>query len=82
MACLLSETLISTDPVPEAALKHCTDAGLPPPINVAPNQGKLLHILAQIRGARRILEIGTLGGCSTSGLRGRSRPAAHLFRWR
>ncbi len=33
--------------------------------NVAPNQGKLLHLLAKIRGARRILEIGTLGGYST-----------------
>ena len=59
-----SEMLIPTDPVLEAALKHCTDAGLPS-INVAPNQGKLLHMLAQIRGARRILEIGTLGGYST-----------------
>lgn len=59
-----SETLIPSDPVLDAALKHCTDAGLPP-INVAPNQGKLLHMLAQIRGARRILEIGTLGGYST-----------------
>ncbi|WEO93553.1 O-methyltransferase [Streptomyces sp. FXJ1.172] len=39
-------------------------AGLPP-IQVAPNQGKLLNLLARIRGARRILEIGTLGGYST-----------------
>lgn len=31
----------------------------------APNQGKLLHLLARIAGARRILEIGTLGGYST-----------------
>ena len=34
-------------------------------INVAPNQGKLLHLLATIRGARNILEIGTLAGYST-----------------
>lgn len=40
------------------------DAGLPD-IAVAPNQGKLLHLLAQTAGARRILEIGTLGGYST-----------------
>ena len=59
-----SEMLIPTDPVLEAALKRCTDAGLPS-INVAPNQGKFLHMLAQIRGARRILEVGTLGGYST-----------------
>ena len=59
-----SEMVIPTDPVLEAVLKHCADAGLPS-INVAPNQGKFLHMLAQIRGARRILEIGTLGGYST-----------------
>jgi caffeoyl-CoA O-methyltransferase len=42
-------------------------AGLPA-INVAPNQGKLLYLLASIAGARRILEIGTLGGYSTTWL--------------
>ena len=36
-----------------------------PPISVTPTQGKLLHLLAQMIGARRILEIGTLGGYST-----------------
>jgi predicted O-methyltransferase YrrM len=36
-----------------------------PAINVAPNQGKLLMLLARAIGARRILEIGTLGGYST-----------------
>jgi predicted O-methyltransferase YrrM len=36
-----------------------------PPINVAPNQGKLLELLAKMRRSRRILEIGTLGGYST-----------------
>jgi predicted O-methyltransferase YrrM len=60
----ISEMLIPSDPVLEAALQQCTDAGLPP-IGVAPNQGKLLHMLVQLRGARRILEIGTLGGYST-----------------
>lgn len=39
-------------------------AGLPP-INVAPNQGKLLQLMAQMHGTRSILEIGTLGGYST-----------------
>ena len=39
-------------------------AGLPD-IAVAPNQGKFLHLVAQAVGARRILEVGTLGGYST-----------------
>lgn len=56
--------LLPPDPVLEATLKQSDAADLPP-INVAPNQGKLLHILALMRGARRILEIGTLGGYST-----------------
>ncbi|MFD9909708.1 O-methyltransferase [Streptomyces sp. NPDC059063] len=47
-----------------AALADSDAAGLPH-INVAPNQGKLLQLLARIQGARRILEIGTLGGYST-----------------
>jgi predicted O-methyltransferase YrrM len=60
----IGEILIPPDPALDAALKASVDAGLPP-INVAPNQGKLLHLLARIQGARRILEIGTLGGYST-----------------
>ena len=48
----------------DAALQATEEAGLPP-INVAPNQGKLLMLLARAIGARRILEIGTLGGYST-----------------
>src|SRR5580704_310975 len=52
------------DAVLEAPLQASAAAGLPP-IAVAPNQGKLLMLLAQLRGARTILEIGTLGGYST-----------------
>ncbi len=48
----------------DAALAASAAAGLPA-IQVAPNQGKLLHLLARVLGARRILEIGTLGGYST-----------------
>ncbi|CAL9666404.1 Catechol O-methyltransferase [Streptomyces sp. enrichment culture] len=44
-----------------------------PPHQVAPDQGKLLHLLARIQGARTILEIGTLGGYSTIWL-GRALP--------
>lgn len=52
------------DPVLEAALADSHKAGLPE-INVSPAQGKLLQLLTGISGARRILEIGTLGGYST-----------------
>jgi predicted O-methyltransferase YrrM len=56
--------LVPQDKALEAALKASAAAGLPA-INVAPNQGKLLNLLAQTAGARQILEIGTLGGYST-----------------
>ncbi|AWV03331.1 methyltransferase [Burkholderia sp. JP2-270] len=59
-----SATLVPSDDALDAALAASNAAGLPP-INVAPNQGKLLQLLATIRGARRILEVGTLGGYST-----------------
>jgi predicted O-methyltransferase YrrM len=48
----------------EAALADSRAAGLPP-INVTPNQGRMLHLIVRAMGARRILEIGTLGGYST-----------------
>ena len=51
------------DPVLEAALEDSRNAGLPE-INISPAQGKLLQLLTEIVGARRILEIGTLGGYS------------------
>ncbi|WP_432035518.1 O-methyltransferase [Streptomyces cucumeris] len=56
--------LTPADPALDAALDLSAAAGLPPH-QVAPNQGKLLHLLTRIRGARRVLEIGTLGGYST-----------------
>ncbi|MFD4260325.1 O-methyltransferase [Streptomyces sp. NPDC058534] len=52
------------DPALEAALRESEAAQLPQ-VNVTANQGKLLQLLAQIQGARTILEIGTLGGYST-----------------
>src|SRR5574340_845394 len=51
------------DPALDAALQATRDAGMPL-INVAPNQGALLQLLARLVGARAILEIGTLGGYS------------------
>jgi predicted O-methyltransferase YrrM len=59
-----TDQLVRSDPALDAALAASAAAGLPA-IHVAPNQGKLLHLLARMRGARRILEIGTLGGYST-----------------
>lgn len=61
--------LIPREPALEAALRASDEAGLPS-MQVAPNQGKLLSILARAIGARRILEIGTLGGYSTIWLAG------------
>ncbi|MEV7186774.1 O-methyltransferase [Kitasatospora sp. NPDC057542] len=58
-----SEQLVGPDPVLEAATAAADAAGLPK-IAVAPNQGKLLHLLALTQGAKRILEVGTLGGYS------------------
>jgi predicted O-methyltransferase YrrM len=59
-----SKSLLPSDSILESALEASVAAGLPA-ISVSPNQGKLLQMLAQIVGARSILEIGTLGGYST-----------------
>ncbi|MFE2478969.1 class I SAM-dependent methyltransferase [Streptomyces sp. NPDC059389] len=56
--------LVEEDDALLAANADAAAAGLPAH-QVAPNQGKLLHLLARIRGARTVLEIGTLGGYST-----------------
>ena len=45
------------------ALRDAAEAGLPK-INVSANEGKLLYVLARLAGARRVLEIGLLGGYS------------------
>jgi len=60
----LTALLVPSDPELEATLRANAAAGLPPH-DVSPTQGKLLHLLALASGARRILEIGTLGGYST-----------------
>src|SRR5574337_1488443 len=56
--------LVPADEALDAALAANKAAGLPA-IDVSPAQGKLLHLFARMIGARRILEIGTLGGYST-----------------
>ncbi|MGA3022214.1 MAG: O-methyltransferase [Thermoplasmata archaeon] len=60
----LEQKLIPTDPALEECQRSSTAAGLPN-IQVSPTQGKLLYLLAKAVGARRVLEIGTLGGYST-----------------
>jgi predicted O-methyltransferase YrrM len=60
----ICDQLIPNDPALDAALESSAASGLPG-INVTPTQGKLLHLLARLAGARNILEIGTLGGYST-----------------
>jgi predicted O-methyltransferase YrrM len=61
---LLDRLLIGGDPALSAAREASTAAGLPP-IEVSPQYGKFLYLLASAMGARRVLEIGTLGGYST-----------------
>ena len=65
----IDETLIGRDRLLEGTLTASAAAGLPP-IAVSPNQGKFLQILARAVKARRILEVGTLGGYSTVWLAG------------
>jgi predicted O-methyltransferase YrrM len=69
--------LIPADPVLDAATRLSASEGLPD-IAVAPNQGRLLNLIARIHGARRILEVGTLGGYSTIWL-ARALPADGLL---
>jgi predicted O-methyltransferase YrrM len=73
-----NDLLAPADPVLEAALQAAAAAGLPA-IHVAPNQGKLLALLAQSIGARSILEIGTLGGYSTIWMARALGPGGHLI---
>jgi predicted O-methyltransferase YrrM len=60
----ITDHLVPRDTVLEEALEANALSGLPS-IDVAPNQGKLLYLLALMKGAKRILEVGTLGGYST-----------------
>jgi predicted O-methyltransferase YrrM len=74
----ITDFLVKPDDALETALQKSSEAGFPE-ISVAPNQGKFLHLLALLRGARNILEIGTLAGYSTIWL-ARALPAdGHLI---
>ncbi len=65
--------LIGEDPVLDAALAASAQAGLPP-IAVTASQGRFLNLLLRVHGARRVLELGTLGAYSTIWM-GRALPA-------
>lgn len=60
----LNRTVVKPDDALLAAVENTRAAGMPA-IEVTAGQGKLLMLLARIHGARRVLEIGTLGGFST-----------------
>lgn len=60
----IGDQLLQADSALSSALANNARQGLPP-IDVSAAQGKMLMLLAQMAGARRILEIGTLGGYST-----------------
>jgi len=66
------EKLHTSDPLLESVIAANAEAQLPA-IDVAPNQGKLLYLLAKLANANTILELGTLGGYSTIWL-GRALP--------
>ena len=73
-----NDHLLPPDPILDESLRANAAGGLPA-IDVAPNQGKLLHLLARIQHATRILEIGTLGGYSTIWLARALPPEGHLI---
>lgn len=70
--------LFPNDRVLDSALEAIGAAGLPA-ISVSPSQGKLLQMLAQLVGARSILEVGTLGGYSTIWLARALPPGGRLI---
>jgi predicted O-methyltransferase YrrM len=74
----IADKLVKTDSALDRALETSEAAGLPA-INVSPNHGKLLHILARMVNARAILEIGTLGGYSTIWMARALQPGGRLI---
>jgi predicted O-methyltransferase YrrM len=73
----LASLFVGPDAALDAALSDAAAAGLPN-IHVSPMQGKLLHLLARLMRAERILEIGTLAGYSTVWLARALPPAGRL----
>jgi predicted O-methyltransferase YrrM len=73
-----TEQLHLSDPVLEAAMQANAAAELPA-IDLAPNQGKFLNILARLTHSKKILEVGTLGGYSTIWLARALPPGGRLI---
>ena len=69
----IEKLFVRADPFLEKNLRNADAAGLEA-IQVSPNQGKLLWLLAKLSRAQRILEIGVLGGYSATWL-GRAMPS-------
>jgi predicted O-methyltransferase YrrM len=74
---LFDRLLIDDDPALTAARDATAAAGMPA-IEVSPQYGKFLYLLAVATGARRVLEIGTLGGYSTIWLARAVGPSGHV----
>ena len=74
----LEAALLAPDAALEGALERNAAANLPA-IDVSPLQGRLLELLVRIAGARRILEVGTLGGYSTICLARGAGPAGRVI---
>jgi predicted O-methyltransferase YrrM len=74
----ITDLLVKPDDALDHALQSSAEAGLPA-ISVSPPQGKLLHLLARLQSARRILEIGTLGGYSAIWLARALAPGGRLI---
>lgn len=74
----ITDLFLAPDAALEAALAASAAEGLPS-IAVTPSQGKLLHLLAKAQGARRILELGTLGGYSAIWLARALPPGGRLI---
>lgn len=72
-----ADRLLPADPALAAALAGNAAAGLPA-IDVSPLQGRMLELFVRMSGARRVLEVGTLGGYSTICLAGAVGPNGHV----
>ena len=73
----IESLFVAPDPTLAQNVSEADAAGLPA-IQVSPNQGKLLYLLTKMCGAARVLEIGTLGGYSTTWL-ARALPAGGMI---
>src|SRR6476661_5874787 len=74
----INQITIKPDAALDAASASAVAANLPP-ISVTPAHGKLLHLIARVHGAKRILEIGTLAGYSTIWLARAVLPAGQVI---